>query len=486
MDGIARWINRQRGAREARSGERPRRTREPVRKSREAGASIVEPAKAIGVLDSCEVLVVGGGPAGLACALTAARAGADVIIMERFNCFGGVITTVGMETLGWYRYEGTKDCEGSIGKELERVARGLGASRKFYYNDSECLDAEAFKSIADALLVEAGVRPYLHIMAVDVIKDGPHVEAVVTESKSGRKAIRCGYVVDCTGDADVAFLSGCECTRIARHESLGLTAVFNCAGVDSAAFLEHVRRDPKQYRDWGDDWCAATDKESELPSPYLETGGFHGSWSSLDAATGAATNLNLVHLKGFDACDVRDLTAAEMEGRRRVGECIRALNARLPGFEAAKLRNHAMTIGVRDSRKVVGRYNMTREDVCGQGRHDDCVGIFPEFVDGYSVLLLPTTGRFFHVPLGALVPRDPRVTENVLVAGRCVAGDNISHASMRNMMACTVSGGGAGAAAAVAIRSGRRSIHEVDVRSVQAELRRQGADLAGLEGGAAD
>ena len=76
------------------------------------------------------------------------------------------------QTVGWYRYEGTKDCEGSIGKELERVARGLGASRKFYYNDSECLDAEAFKSIADALLVEAGVRPYLHIMAVDVIKEG--------------------------------------------------------------------------------------------------------------------------------------------------------------------------------------------------------------------------------------------------------------------------------------------------------------------------
>lgn len=113
--------------------------------------SIVEPTKEIPVLTRCEVLVVGGGPAGLSAALGARRAGADVVLMEAYGCFGGVITTVGMETLGWYRYEGTVDCEG-IGREMERVAQRMGGSTKWPCNDSDCLDAEQFKSIADDLV----------------------------------------------------------------------------------------------------------------------------------------------------------------------------------------------------------------------------------------------------------------------------------------------------------------------------------------------
>lgn len=116
----------------------------------------------------------------------------------------------------------------------------------------------------------------------------------------------------------------------------------------------------------------------------------------------------------------------------------------------AKLRNFAMTVGTRDSRKIIGRYNLTAQDVCNQARFEDAVGIFPEFIDGYNILILPTTGRFFQVPYGCMLPSSG--AENLLVAGRAVAGDRTSHAAMRNMMACTVTGQAAGVAAAVSIR----------------------------------
>jgi hypothetical protein len=132
-----------------------------------------------------------------------------------------------------------------------------------------------------------------------------------------------------------------------------------------------------------------------------------------------------------------------------------------------------MTIGIRDTRKIIGRYNLTEKDVRGEARFEDSIGIFPEFIDGYGVLVLPTTGRYFHVPYGALVP--PGIN-NLLIAGRSVAGDKISHAAVRNMMCCTVTGQGAGAAAAVSVKRGV-STAEVSIRHMQAELKRQGVRL---------
>ena len=132
-----------------------------------------------------------------------------------------------------------------------------------------------------------------------------------------------------------------------------------------------------------------------------------------------------------------------------------------------------MTLGTRDSRKIIGTYSLTSDDVRNQARFDDAVGIFPEFIDGYNILVLPTTGRYFQVPLGCMKPVG---LDNLLVAGRCVAGDKISHCAMRNMMACTVTGQGAGVAPAVSLQLGV-STSDVDIVDVQRELLRQGVKL---------
>lgn len=443
--------------------------------------------RSIPILAECDVLVVGGGPSGISAALAAKRAGADTILMEKFGCFGGVITTVGMETIGWYRYEGTVESQGGIGIEMERIATKMGGTIKWPYNESQCLDADYFKIVADHLLSEAGVRLLLHCLAVEVMLEDNCIIGVITESKSGRLAIRAKRIIDCTGDADIAHLAGCSYRKTPKDEMLGVSTIFSCSNVDKQRFLQYTEDNPATYADWGGFWTQETSgKENQLRTPYLDkefrqaqelgiipqTSSIGGSWSALSDA-GEATNLNLVYLKNYDCTDVQDLTRAEIEGRKETLHAIMALKHIVPGFEKAKLRNFGMTLGTRDSRKITGRYNLTGDDVKNQAKFDDSIGIFPEFIDGYNIIILPTTGRYFEVPYGCLVPRE---VDNLLVGGRCVAGDKVSHAAMRNMMACTVTGQGAGVAAAISLKQGVNT-SEVDIALVQNELVRQGVRI---------
>jgi hypothetical protein len=181
----------------------------------------------------------------------------------------------------------------------------------------------------------------------------------------------------------------------------------------------------------------------------------------------------VVHIDGVDATSADELCRAEIEGRKQAMHAIEALRRFQPGCEDATLRNFGMTVGVRDTRKIDARYNLTEDDVRGQARFEDSIGIFPEFIDGYGVLILPTTGRYFHVPYGALVPKG---VSNLLVAGRSIGGDKISHAAVRSMMCCTVSGQGAGVGAAVSIREDVPAA-DVPIVKVRAELARQGVRL---------
>lgn len=446
-------------------------------------AEIVESARKIEVLAETDVLVVGSGPAGLAAAVAAAREGVSVLLVERYGCFGGVISQVGVESIAWYRHEGTIDVEG-IGIEFEQRAKALGGTQKDPQSQSEALDAEMFKYVADQLVQEAGVRPLLHSTVVAPIREGDTIKGVIIEGKMGRKAILARVVIDASGDADVAFRSGAPCVKTPKSEMLGVTVMFSCSGIDKVRFQEYVRTSRPTYGDWGELWGVQTSgKEDDLFSTYLDKPfklaraagmipesmkSIGGTWSTITDA-GEATGLNMVYMTGYDCTDAWDLTAAEIEGRHQAILAIKALQAYLPGFERAKLRNFGMTLGTRDSRKIVGSYTLSGHDVQDQAQFEDSIGIFPEFLDGYGLLVLPTTGRYFQVPYRILLPRN---VENLLVAGRCVAGDKIAHAATRSMMCCTVTGQGAGVAAAIAVKT-EKTVRSVDIKNVQQALARQ-------------
>ncbi len=439
------------------------------------------------MLCETDVLVVGSGPGGLAAAVAAAREGTHTTLVDRYGCFGGVVTQVGVESIAWYRHEGTTDVEG-IGIEFERRAKAMGGTQPESQSQSEALDPELFKCVADEMVRDAGVEPLLHCLAVEPILEGATVTGVVTESKSGRQAILARRVIDASGDADIAFRAGAPCRTTPVAEMMGVTVMFSCSGVDRERFLDHVREVAPTYGDWGKGWQIETGaKEADLFSPYLQepfdlarragiipanVTSIGGTWGRI-SESGEATGLNLVYLRGYDCTDVRDLTRAEIEGRRQALLAIEALRRFAPGFGGARLRTFGMTLGTRDSRKIVGRYDLTARDVREQGRFADSIGIFPEFIDGYGILVLPTTGRYFQVPYGALVPRG---VENLLVAGRCVAGDKVAHAATRNQMCCAMTGQGAGVAAAVSLKDGTTTAG-VDVARVQAALERQGVRL---------
>ena len=406
------------------------------------GRTITEPAREVDVIHETGVLVVGSGPSGLAAALAAARAGAEVTLLERFGCFGGNLTAVGVEGLAWYRHERTVEA-GGLAREFEQRAIASGVAIPDSQSRSHEIDAEGFKLVARR-------------------------------------------VIDATGDADVAARAGAPTVTTPVEQMQAASVIFHLSGVDKRAFLAGVRADPQTYADWSSgEWAVqTTGKEDELFSPFLrapfqraardglidaELQTLAGTWGAVHDS-GELTYLNVVHLAACDGTDPDSLTRFEIEGRRQAAAATDAMRRYTPGCAGARLRNFGMTIGIRDTRKLDAVYNLADADVRGEGRFEDSVGIYPEFIDGYGVLVLPTTGRYMQIPYRSMLPRGVR---RLLVAGRAIGGDRIAHAATRNMACCIVTGQAAGIAAAVSLDAGRE-LRELALEPVFSELERQG------------
>ena len=436
--------------------------------------SITEPGRTIPVMAETEVLVIGGGPAGLSAAISAARMGVETMLVERYGCFGGNITLSAVEPPSWYRQPNTVEA-GGIAFELEERMVKLGATQKCMFDSiGLSLDTEIFKYMADGIIKENGIIPLFHCMGVYPYMEGNTVKGVITESKSGRTVILAQRVIDCTGDGDIAYYAGAPYEKGDANDGklMGATLVFGTSGVDIKKFEEFVEQHP-DIRD--------PHTLKALYHPFVKAAE-NGEWphvskrmffNSLTYA-GEATGLNHVFIPDVDGTNVWDMTRAEIEGRQHVLDSIKVLKKYQPGFENCKLRTFAMCVGFRETRRITGGYTITREDILNEARFEDSIGIFPVYLDGLGVVIIPDTGIYFQVPYRIILPQK---VENLLVAGRCISGTRDAVPTTRQMNFCSVTGQGAGVAAALSIKD-NVSLRGINISKLQESIKKQGVRIA--------
>ena len=450
-----------------------------------APRTVTEPSREIDVIHETDVLVVGLWSRWARRRPCRGRAGVQVALVERFGCFGGNITAVGVEGFAWYRREQTVEA-GGIGWEFEQRAKEMGAAVPESQSLSYELDSEGFKLVADRLVEEAGIHAMLHRQFVAPLMDGDddHRHRHRVQGRAGgdpgppggrrHRRRRRGHPSGRAGR-----------TRHRVEEMMAASVMFHLAGVDKAAFLKGVAEDPQTYRDWAaGEFAADTDeKDADLYSPYLgkpfakaiadgllpdHLNTIGGTWGAMHD-TGELTYMNLVHLAGCDGTDPDSLTRYEIEGRRQAMLAIEALRRYTPGCETARLRNFGMTIGIRDTRKIDAVYNLTETDVREQGRFDDSIGIYPEFIDGYGVLVLPTTGRYLQIPYRSLLPQDGPAPDRRRPRHR--RGPHRPCGDPEHVVLRRHRPGRRGRGRTV--HPADRSLDDVDIAAVQAELTRQ-------------
>ncbi len=418
---------------------------------------ITLPEQRVPVVASCDVLVVGGGAAGMSAAIAARRQGADVILVERYGYLGGLASgglivllltlddgngrqviagqcqelVERLEARGACFYPPPGDWGSADAQLVETYRRwglvwGSGPHRVRY---SVAYDPEEFKFIANTWIAETGVRLMYHRWASDVVVEDGAISHVVFTSKAGRQAVRAACVIDATGDGDVFTMAG----EAHETEKIHPWLWFRMAAVRDVDATQSVR--------------GASFLRTMKPGQALMP------W-------GAAERIG----RRIDATDPDDLTFAEVECRRMVMDEVDRLRAQVPGFEDAYLTDVALTLGVTESRRLSGAYVLSREDM--DRPFDDAIATTGHWTK---------YGAVYHIPYRSLLPRGVR---NLLVAGRCISVDHRTHHATKEIPPCFATGEAAGIAAVQALRA-LSSVQEVDVGALRAALRKVGAVVPG-------
>ncbi len=438
---------------------------------------IREDAREIEVMGEYDVLVVGGGGAGIAASIAAARSGARTLLVERYGFLGGMATAgmvgsfCGFFTTGKEKKLIIGGIAGSLRERLK--VRGSvtdkGVSKVDPRIASLRFHPEIFKVVAEEFATESGVELLYHSFVTDVLREkkDSRLSGIIVENKSGRSALLAKVIIDASGDADVAFRAGIRCEVGDEKGRLQtLTTMFRMIHVDVEKMHD-----------------LTTPKVKEKLEEAVRTGeyGFKRPDGILNPALPSGlVSANIVSVPDLVATDARDLTRAEMEGRRQVLEYIRAFRRYLPGFELAELSSFAPQIGIRETRRIQGAYVLQEDDVLKGRKFDDGIALGAWPMETHD----PETRRivwkfiekeddYYTIPMRCLIPNS---VDNLLVAGRCLSATHAAHASARVIGPAFAMGEAAGTLAAQCAGS-NRTPKEIAPDDIRNELKRFGAIL---------
>lgn len=471
----------------------------PVLRRPEKIETIELPIRTASLAGATDVLVVGGGPAGIGAALGAAKCGVDVVLVERYGFLGGNATAAlvmplmsfhtqkahpekkgGVNILPSTDVKGDPVLAGVVQQFLTRLVKAGGAiSPTMKTGYTIPFDPEIFKWVALEMIDESNVSFLFHSFATDVLVKDNLISNVVFETKSGPLVIRAKMVIDCTGDGDIAAHSGVpfEVGREPDHLVQPMTLLFRMGDFRSSSFKNYVKENPDQWRSVHGLWDLikkATEKgDLKLPREDIL---FFATPHENEVSVNSTRVIRVL------GTDVWDLSYAEFQSRQQMKQIVSFLKNYVPGFEESYAIQSGVNVGVRETRRILGEYQLVAEDVLNAKKFPDSIARSTYPIDihnpeGQGTVMkgLPD-GEYYDIPLRCLIPQK---INNLLVAGRCISGSHEAHSSYRVMPVAMATGQASGVCAALSIKA-NKCPRELNAGDVQAELIRQEASLGNL------